>query len=298
MKHPHDNFLRARILCRKSREEILTECNQLGLHLVGDYNAHYSELRRQVCAHAPSIQRYVMSRAKKAPKLPSANVLQRALLDPRMVSDPEDPDIEGAAYITGHPAIRELVEVLLLHGEGPNRIADELEHHFHLSDMGTKVAAYSFYYWNTDGMMPSEFQMWLNQVPEKEMPVHRMAMYQDVDSVRAFLGLSITADLSRIADNAVSMAMAFFHRLAKEPMAHLSDDCRAWSREVSHLIKTAADTRIAAQVQSSEDARSILEQVSVELQETDHTAGMRTQADLAQENHKIIPMPSSQKASS
>ena len=279
MDHPFDNYLKAQVLLRRGPAEVAEEMGKYSLFASGNFEVHYDYIRASVSQASPSIGAYVAGEVARRPR---SNVLQRAVLDIRLVTDPDCDVVREAYRLIDFSRVRHTTEVMLLLAEPVSTVVGDINEKYGFGMTAEGLECFQFYFWNTARMTRSDFGVWLNNVPDEHLPLHRQALTYEPGVVLARAGVGgRRKPFKDVLEDVVTQAYDAFTNIMRLPGSEYSGDAMQWLRYMAPLLK---DT---VKFTDEDEARKLIEEVALELVERNTAGGLRDSSELVTENDEL-----------
>lgn len=281
MDHPFDNFLKAKVILRQDLSGVREEMDKLGLCGAGSFDVHWEGLAAAVANASASMAAYVTGETDRRPRV---NVIQKVILDTRLVTDPECEAVREAFRILDYAKVRETIEVMLLLGESVATVVGAINGKYGFGLTADGLECFRYYFWNTERMTRADFSIWIGSdaIETGRMPLHKQALTYEPSVVRARAGVSgPRKSYKQILDDTVAQAYDAFTTIMQNPGSEFSGEAISWFRFLGSLLKDAA------KFSDEDEARKIIEGVVLELVERNTAAGLRDAGELTEENDRI-----------
>lgn len=287
ISHPFDNFLKARILCGDDDDTLQAACITYRLHLVPSVeDTHFDDLREHLSTVTPSIRRFLFPSTDQPARKPTKTALQKALVDPRMVTEPEKvQDVCGLRLRTN---IRTGIEILALLGVHTSHILTRINNTYNAGLSLETVTAYLFYFFDCTGLAQHTLAQYLIAVKDqphcKDLMPHADALFNDSEAVLVRHGLQENFNIIRDTQDVLAIAMSIMKREGRRGDRVGDDRFKDTMKATAPMIQA-----LAAAQNVNEDGEEVDEMYRVRLEEKRVTVPkkMRSIADIGTPAHRI-----------
>ena len=248
MRHPFDNFIKARILLGDSDEHLSAACETHRLFIAPSVkDTYFSQLRAEVASVSKTMARYLA--ALSSPNVegvdtvpvrkPSVTIFQKALLDCRLVYTPDDPIVQEAMAIVFRQRVRRCIEVMALREFPLEEIIDAMDRSFGIEFNEDILECYLFYFFDVFGVdsIALRYALYLREIQVLELQPHSEVLGNDPSVVLARLGVSVQFDVRKNLEMMIDQGAAAYKRLMMMPGSETSLPAMSWARTVAGLAQ-------------------------------------------------------------